>query len=206
MASTRIMVTIATPLEAKFVTRIAAVDDRVDVRYEPELLPPLRFPGDHRGVDSFSRTVEQERDWQALLADAEVLFGIPGDSPTGLADALRTGGRLRWVHATAGGAGQQVCDAGLSIEDQDRVLITRAGGVHAGPLAEFAMLGLLAFTKGLPRLLADKQARRWEHYPMSELGGRQNACHWTRRDRHGGGPAGEGVRHAGKRSQPQRAH
>jgi phosphoglycerate dehydrogenase-like enzyme len=53
----------------------------------------------------------------------------------------------------------------------DRVVITRADGVHVGPLAEFAIFGLLAFTKGLPRLLADKEARRWDHYPMAELAG-----------------------------------
>lgn len=69
------------------------------------------------------------------------------------------------------GSGEQVRAAGLSVEEQDRVLITRAGGVHAGPLAEFAALGLLAFVKGLPRLLADQQSRRWEHYPMAELAG-----------------------------------
>ena len=50
-------------------------------------------------------------------------------------------------------------------------MITRAVGVHAGPLAEFAILGVLAFTKDLPRLLADKQARRWDHYPVAELAG-----------------------------------
>ena len=49
------------------------------------------------------------------------------------------------------------------------MLITHAGGVHAGPLAEFAVLGLLAFTKGLPRLLANQRAHRWGHYPMTEL-------------------------------------
>jgi phosphoglycerate dehydrogenase-like enzyme len=62
--------------------------------------------------------------------------------------------------------------AGLTDDELARVLITSASGVHAGPLAEFAMFGLLAFTKGLPRLLADTQARRWEHYPMAELADR----------------------------------
>jgi phosphoglycerate dehydrogenase-like enzyme len=33
------------------------------------------------------------------------------------------------------------------------------------------MLGLLAFTKDLPRLTADRHARRWDHYPMRELAG-----------------------------------
>jgi phosphoglycerate dehydrogenase-like enzyme len=171
MAGERVVVAIATPLEAGLVAAIEAVDDRLAVRYEPDLLPPLRFPGDHRGVESFRRTAEQERRWRALLAEAEVLFGLPGDSPAGLAGAVRAGDRLRWVQATAGGAGEQVRAAGLTAEELDRVVITRAGGVHAGPLAEFAILGLLAFTKGLPRLLADQRARRWEHYPVGEVAG-----------------------------------
>ncbi len=33
------------------------------------------------------------------------------------------------------------------------------------------MLGLLAFTKGLPRLAADKEGRRWDRYPVAELAG-----------------------------------
>lgn len=171
MATDPVVVAIATPLEPELVARIAAVDDRLQVRYKPDLLPPLRFPGDHRGVASFHRTPEQEKRWQVLLAEAEVLFGLPGDSPQGLADAVHGVNRLRWVQATAGGAGEQVAAAGLSHEEQNRVLITRAGGVHARPLAEFAMFGLLAVTKGLPRLRADTSARRWEHYPMGELAG-----------------------------------
>jgi phosphoglycerate dehydrogenase-like enzyme len=52
------------------------------------------------------------------------------------------------------------------------VTVTSAGGVHAVPLAEFCLLGLLAFAKGLPRLLDDRRARRWDHYPTQELRGR----------------------------------
>lgn len=164
-----VVVVIATPVEAELVARIEAVDDRLDVRYQPDLLPPLRFPCDHRGVGSFRRTPEQEKRWSALVAGAEVMFGLPGDSPEGLADAVRANTGLRWVQATAGGAGEQVRAAGLTDDELARVLITRAGGVHVGPLAEFAFFGLLALTKGLPRLLADKAGRRWDHYPMAEL-------------------------------------
>jgi glyoxylate/hydroxypyruvate reductase len=169
MPGDRVIVVIATPLEAELVALIEAVDDRLDVRYQPDLLPPLRFPGDHRGAGSFRRNPEQENRWCAMVAGAEVLFGLPGDSPKGLADAVRASAGLRWVQATAGGAGEQVRAAGLTGEELSRVLITHAGGVHAGPLAEFAVLGLLAFTKGLPRLLADQRAHRWGHYPMAEL-------------------------------------
>jgi len=171
MSGERVVVAVATPLEAELVASIEAVDDRLDVRYQPELLPPLRFPGDHRGIASFHRTPEQGDRWRTMLAEAEVLFGLPGDSPEGLAEAVRANTGLRWVQATAAGAGEQVRAAGLTAEELGRVVITRAGGVHVGPLAEFALFGLLAFTKGLPRLLADKQARRWEHYPTAELAG-----------------------------------
>ena len=171
MPDEHVVVLIATPMEPELVAVIEAVDDRLQVRYEPDLLPPVRFPGDHRGIDSFHRIPEQEQRWQAMVAAAEVLFGLPGDSPQGLSAAVRANPGLRWVQATAGGAGEQVQAAGLSAEELERVVITRAGGVHVGPLAEFAVLGVLAFTKGLPRLLADKAARRWEHYPVNELAG-----------------------------------
>ena len=141
----RVIVAVATPLEPGLVTRIAAVDNRLEVRYQPDLLPQTRFPGDHRGVDGFHRTAGQEARWRRLLADAEILFGLPGNSPQALAELVRENTGLRWVQATDGGAGEQVDAAGLTGQELDRVLITSAGGVHAGPLAEFAMFGILAF-------------------------------------------------------------
>ena len=166
-----VTVAIAVPLEPELVEPIRAVDPRVEVTYAPELLPPLRYPSDHRGVDDFRRTPEDERRWWEMIEAAEVLYGIPGDSPEGLARAVRDGDRLQWVQATSAGAGEQVRLAGLSREELERVTVTSAAGVHAGPLAEFAMFGLLAFAKDLPRLLADQRARRWGHYPVGELSG-----------------------------------
>ncbi len=165
-------VAIAVPLETELVELIRETDPRVQVAYAPDLLPPLRYPGDHRGVDDFRRTPEDERRWWEMVEAAEVLYGIPGDCPEGLARAVRHGESLRWVQATAAGAGEQVRSAGLSAEEFERVTVTSAAGVHAGPLAEFALFGLLAFAKGLPRLLADQRARRWGHYPVGELSGR----------------------------------
>lgn len=165
----RVVVAIATPLEAELVASIEAVDERLQVLYQPELLPPPRFPCDHRGAESFRRTGEEEQRWQTLLTRAEVLFGLPGDSPDGLGEVVRASPALRWVQATADGAAEQVRAAGLTDAELARVMITRATGVHAGPLAEFAMFGVLTFTKGLPRLLTDQHARQWDHYPMGEL-------------------------------------
>jgi phosphoglycerate dehydrogenase-like enzyme len=167
-----VIVMIAGPLEADLVESIRAVDSRVEVEYDPDLLPLPRFPGDHHGIDGFRRSPEGESRWREMLATAEVLFGIPGESPRELADAVRANPGLRWVQATAAGAGEQVGAAGLTDAELGRVIVTSGAGIHAGPLAEFALFGMLAFAKDLPRIQADQRAHRWGHYPVAELSGR----------------------------------
>ena len=170
---TRTQVLIASPLEAELAARIQDADPRAEVLFEPGLLPPARYPGDHLGDPSFTRDTEGEGRWRALLDRAEVLFGIPHDSAEGLAEAVNGLPGLRWVHATSAGAGEQVRKAGLSPEALKRVVITTSSGVHALPLAEFAVLGLLAMAKELPRLVEDQRARTWPEIrrPLRELSG-----------------------------------
>lgn len=163
-------VMIATPLDAELAARIA-LNSHVRLHYEPDLLPPARFPSDHRGVVNFERNPADENRWQQLLADAEVLYGFPGDTPEGLAAVVHGCPRLRFVQATAAGAGEQVAAAGLSDEDLDRVAVSTASGVHGGTLTEFTILGLLSFTRDLRRIEADQAARRWVHYATEDLEG-----------------------------------
>jgi len=85
-------VVIASPLEAELVARLRAVDERLEVRFEPELLPQPRYPSDHHGVEGFERSPEQEERFTQLVAGAEVLFGIPAESPE----------RLAWVESATG--------------------------------------------------------------------------------------------------------
>ncbi len=167
----KLTLAVAVPLESELVAQIRALDLPIEVLHDAGLLPPPRYPGDHAGAADFRRDAESEERFAAMLGRAEVLFGIPGDSPEGLRAAVRGNAGLRWVQATAAGAGEQVRAAALTEEELRRVTITSAAGVHAGPLAEFSMLGLLAFTRGLPRLLADQRKHRWRHYPVAELRG-----------------------------------
>ena len=51
--------------------------------------------------------------------------------------------------------------AGLSNAELDRVAFTTSAGVHGGPLAEFAVFGVLAGAKDLPRLMAHQRERHW---------------------------------------------
>jgi phosphoglycerate dehydrogenase-like enzyme len=168
-----VRVVIASPLEAELAARIQAADPRAEVLFEPDLLPPGRYPADHRGDPAFRRDPEDEARWQALLNRAEVLFGVPDDSTEGLAEAVNGLPGLRWVHATSAGAGEQVRKADLPAEALERVAVTTSSGVHAVPLAEFAVLGLLAVAKDLPRLVADQRAKAWPEVrqPFRELAG-----------------------------------
>jgi glyoxylate/hydroxypyruvate reductase len=166
-------VLIASPLEGELAERIKAADPRAEVLFEPDLLPPARYPADHRGDPGFRRDAGAEARWRALLDRAEVLFGVPGDSADDLAEVVATLPRLRWVHATSAGAGEQVREAGLPAEALERVTITTSSGVHAVPLAEYAILGLLAIAKELPRFVEDQRARAWPEIrrPLRELDG-----------------------------------
>jgi phosphoglycerate dehydrogenase-like enzyme len=141
------------------------------VQFEPDLLPPARYPADHRGDPGFRRDAEGEARWQALLDRAEVLFGVPGDSVDALAEVVTGAPRLRWIHATSAGAGEWVRQAELAPDALERVAVTTSSGVHAVPLAEFAIFGLLAVAKDLPRLAADQRAKAWPEVrrPLREL-------------------------------------
>jgi len=164
-------VVIATPLEPELVDRLRAVDERLEIVFEPELLPPPRWPSDHVGDPSFERTPTQDERFAELIAGAEVVFGFPREDPKQIPWLLRTAPRLRFVQATYAGAGQQLAAAGLPREDVERIVWASSAGVHATPLGEWALFGILALTKGLPLLEADKRDRRWSHYPVDEVRG-----------------------------------
>lgn len=146
------------------------VDTPVEIRYEPSLLPPQRFPADHKGDPTFRRSPAQEQRWQQLLATTDVALGIPGDGPTGLRHLVRVSPTLRWVQATAAGAGEQLGAAGLDDIELARVQVTSAAGLHAWPLAEFALSGLLAMAKDHDLLRSSSAAHQWlPRWPMRQL-------------------------------------
>src|SRR6478672_13572363 len=156
-----VRVAVATPLPVELRGLITAVDPGVELLVDDDLLPPMQYPGDHSGDPAYRRTPQQQAAFEALLAKAEVLYGIPDVHPATLAAAVRANPQLRWVHTMAAGGGGQVKAAGLTEAELERVLFTTSAGVHGGPLAEFAVFGVLAGAKDLGRLLAQQHNRRW---------------------------------------------
>jgi phosphoglycerate dehydrogenase-like enzyme len=165
-----VRVMIGTPLERRLAERIRwEGPDGIEVLYDPGLLPPPRYVNDHAGDPDFTRTRTEEARFQHWLGHAEVLLGVPSESPASLNEIVRCSPHLRWVQGTAAGTGQLVRDAHLPAQALDRITFTSSAGIHATQLAEWAILGLLAFTKNVPHLLSDQRSRRWSHYPVREL-------------------------------------
>ncbi len=155
---------IASPLERAHVDRIRGVDSRrLEVIHHPDILPPTRYVADHVGAP-FRRNDEQARRWREGLASAEILWDLPRS-----AEDIATATRLKWVQTTSTGVGQQVRALGLQ---NSEVLITTARGVHAGPLAEFVIMALLAHWRGLGHLDREQRAHRWTRYCGEEVAGR----------------------------------
>lgn len=166
-------VLIATPLEVDQIRRIERDSTGVEILFDTDLLPPARYPSDHAGDPSFRRSVQAQSHFEKWMARAEISFGIPGESPEGLAELVSHAKGLKWVQGTAAGTGQQVRAAALSDEVLKHVVFTSSVGVHATQLAEWAILGLLWSTKNVPKLLRDKRAHHWDHYAVRELRGQR---------------------------------
>lgn len=159
-------IVIASPLEREHVERIRAVDPRLSVLYDPELLPPPRYDGDHTGDPAWRRTAEQEARFLAMLEQADVAFDF---DRAHMRDLPFVAPRLKWVQATSAGIGQTIKNAGL---DQSGIVFTTASGVHARPLADFCLMAMLMFAKGYGRMERDKSAKQWERYCGEELTGK----------------------------------
>ncbi len=136
-------VLVASYLEQDLVDRIADCDPRVRVSYTPDLLPPASMAQRSRRVPRDLTAVEHDR-WSSMLRTADVMFDFDWRHPE---RTLEQSPNLRWIQATSAGAGQLIEKFGLS---RAPLTVTTAAGVHAEPLAEFALAGILHFARGLP--------------------------------------------------------
>lgn len=107
-------------------------------------------------VRHFSAQAELE----AEIPEADIVFA------TALSEsAVRSARRLRWVQSSAAGPDQMLTPAMI---DSD-IVVTSARGNGAIPLAEHAMLLMLALDRDLPRALRAQSEHRWDRFFHGEL-------------------------------------
>ncbi|WP_217183291.1 D-2-hydroxyacid dehydrogenase [Streptomyces sp. AC495_CC817] len=169
----RLRVVAAVPLAEELCRLIEELEPRVEMVRDASLMHPMRGPADWSGDPAHERTPAEQEAFEAMVDSADALFGIPDVDPAALARTVAANPGLRWVMTTAAGGGSQVAAAGLDRADLDRIVFTTSAGVHGGPLAEFAVFGVMAGAKGLPRLLQDQSDRvwpdRWEMRQLDEM-------------------------------------
>jgi glyoxylate/hydroxypyruvate reductase len=159
-----INIVIGSYLEPELVERIASSSDDLVVHYRPDLLPVPRYACDH-SAPARELTPEQVNEWKALAASADVFFDFDWLDPATMAERCSN---LKWIQGTSAGIGGVMRRSGL---DQTSIVATTAGGIHAVPLGEFALMGALYFVKGVPLLNELKTSRHWQRYTTRELRG-----------------------------------
>jgi phosphoglycerate dehydrogenase-like enzyme len=87
------------------------------------------------------------------IRDAEVYFGfgIPRD-------LFVEAKKLRWVHSAAAGVGSALHDE-MRVSE---VLLTNSAGIHAIPIAEYAVAGILHFLRGLDVAIDQQRQAKWD--------------------------------------------
>lgn len=157
----RLRVVASTPISEELIDLVVSAEPRIDFIRDHTLLAPSRFPGDHAGDPAFRRSPREQARFDELVDSAEALYGVPDEKPAALARTAAVNPALRWVQTMPAGGGAQVKAAGLTDGQLQRIAFTTSAGVHGEPLAEYAVFGLLAGAKSLPRLLEQQARAHW---------------------------------------------
>ncbi len=96
----------------------------------------------------------------AAVRDAEVYYGF--GIPRTLFLETR---KLKWVHSAAAGVGTSTY---AEMADSD-VVLTNSAGVHAIPIAEFIVAGVLHFLRGFDVVIDQQRRTEWNKQPFVKM-------------------------------------
>ena len=157
-----IHVLISTRVTAQQLERMQDIHPRLVIDGEPGGIAVMEaHEVDFKGID-----YPEERpdlDVTALLSKAEVIIAtrIPpylGERAPG----------LRWIQFTSAG----VDHLWKPFLDSGEIQVTNAKGLHAIPMAEFVLSGMLMFAKDWPRLARQQREHRYEKFMVDEIYGK----------------------------------
>lgn len=110
-------------------------------------------------ADVFVNNDEKEAKELARRADIILYSGLTGKLVS-FPEVFANAAQLKWIHSMSAGVEKLLIPA--LVESQ--VPLTNARGVYKRSLAEFAVLGMLYFTKRVRRLVDSQRASRWDNF------------------------------------------
>jgi phosphoglycerate dehydrogenase-like enzyme len=102
------------------------------------------------------------------VPEADILLVVGMKNKNSLSELWPLAKKVRWVHSLSAGVEQVLFP---ELVDSD-VPLTNAKGVFKRSLAEFAVLGILYFSKRVPLLIEQQHAHNWHQFAVDWLPGR----------------------------------
>jgi phosphoglycerate dehydrogenase-like enzyme len=109
----------------------------------------------HIFIDNEGKTAKEF----ARTADIILYSGLTGKSVS-FPEVFAAAGQLKWIHSLSAGVEKLMFPALID----SAVPVTNARGVFKRSLAEFAVLGILYFTKRVRLLVDNQRAGKWESF------------------------------------------
>ncbi|MDZ8187001.1 MAG: NAD(P)-dependent oxidoreductase [Nostoc sp. ChiSLP02] len=103
-------------------------------------------------------TVDSEGNLDGDATDAEVFFSWFILKPTIIHRVIESAPQLRWHHAPNAGVNHIITPEYV----KRNLILTNGAGVHAIPIAEFAIAYMLSHAKQLPRLYEQQTQHLWQ--------------------------------------------
>ena len=157
---------IGTYLEPELIDVINQAIPALDIVYEPDILPPPRYKCDHT-APARNLSESELNKWFTVTSGVDAYFDFDWYKPE---EMVQRNPGIQWIQATSAGIGGFMKRTGLDLAD---ITVTTAGGIHAVPLSEFALMGALHFIKSVPLLDRWKKDEHWERYTTTQLAGKR---------------------------------
>ena len=144
-----INVLVTSPIGEEFLKQIAAVSPRIKVTDAYELCRAER-----------KGNFENKERFDAILADAEIIYGL--EFPQ---NGYSRAPKLKWFQAMWAGVERFVDDEFR----RSSAVMTTVSGIHAIPMAEYVVMVMLMFVKGIPGCFELKQEKLWKRFNPTDL-------------------------------------
>ena len=103
--------------------------------------------------------------------DCNAILNVSGNS-TEILQVIGEMYGLVWIHSITAGV-DHILSTELTDSLQYRgIILTNARGIYSSSLAEYTMLACLFFSKQVPRLIKQREEKKWDRFVIGELRGK----------------------------------